>query len=157
MSGGPHHHGVDSRDRGSILHAVAEKIGQTGQRFTGVRREIVEALAGAARPLSIPEILHAAPGLAQSSVYRNLTVLEDSGVVVRVVTTDEWARFELSEDITGHHHHMVCSTCGSVGDVRIPDSIEKELERVLGLVASHEGFEIDHHRLDLVGVCRSCR
>lgn len=155
--GGHAHHGADMRDRASILQAVAERIGLSGQRFTGVRRDIVDALAGAARPLSIPEILELSPDLAQSSVYRNLAVLEESGAVVRVVTADEWARFELSEEITGHHHHMVCNTCGSVGDVRIPDAVERELERVLGMVASHEGFEIDHHRLDLVGVCRSCR
>lgn len=145
------------RDRNSIVQKVAEKVGRSGQRFTGGRRDIVDVLVKASRPLSIPEILEMAPTLAQSSVYRNLTNLVESGVVVRVVTTDEWARFELSEEITGHHHHMVCSMCGVVDDIRIPDSIEDELDRVLGLVASHEGFDIEHHRLDMVGVCRSCR
>jgi Fe2+ or Zn2+ uptake regulation protein len=95
-------------------------------------------------------------GLAQSSAYRNLTVLENAGVVVRVITTDEWARFELSEDLTGHHHHMVCSVCGAVDDVRIPDSIEHELDAALARVAKKQGFTMAHHRLDVVGVCKSC-
>ena len=118
---------------------------------------IVESLTAAKRPLSIPEILETTTGLAQSSAYRNLTVLENAGVVVRVITTDEWARFELSEDITGHHHHMVCSMCGSVDDVRIPDAIEHELDAALAKVASKAGFAMAHHRLDVVGICKACK
>jgi Fur family ferric uptake transcriptional regulator len=136
---------------------VATKLGEIDQRFTTGRRDIVSALANAKRPLSIPEILDQAAGLAQSSAYRNLTVLENAGVVVRVITTDEWARYELSEDLTGHHHHMVCSVCGSVDDVRISDSIEHELDAALEKVARKAGFKMAHHRLDVVGVCKTCQ
>lgn len=146
-----------AHDRSSPVEKVADRMRLMGQRFTGGRRTIVEVLAAAPGPMSIPEILEASAGLAQSSVYRNLALLEESGAVARVVTSDEWARFELSEAITGHHHHMVCNVCGSVDDVRIPDTLERELDRALGMVASGEGFAIDHHRLDVVGVCRSCR
>ncbi len=140
-----------------IAHHVATKLSDIGQRFTSGRKMIVEALASAQRPLSIPEILQSTKGLAQSSAYRNLTVLENAGVVVRVITTDEWARFELSEDITGHHHHMVCSMCGAVDDVRIPDTIEDQLDAALAKVAAKAGFTMVHHRLDVVGVCRTCQ
>ena len=140
-----------------IAHHVATKLAEIGQRFTTGRRMIVEALSTAQRPLSIPEILNNTDGLAQSSAYRNLTVLENAGVVVRVITTDEWARFELSEDITGHHHHMVCSVCGAVDDVRIPDTIEEALDNALARVAAKAGFTMAHHRLDVVGVCRTCQ
>jgi Fur family ferric uptake transcriptional regulator len=140
-----------------IAHHVATKLGEISQRFTTGRRDIVSALANAKRPLSIPEILDQATGLAQSSAYRNLTVLENAGVVVRVITTDEWARYELSEDLTGHHHHMVCSVCGSVDDVRISDSIEHELDAALEKVARKAGFKMAHHRLDVVGVCKTCQ
>lgn len=139
-----------------ISRHVATKLGEIGQRFTAGRRGIVDALARARRPLSIPEILDSTSGLAQSSAYRNLAVLENAGVVVRVITTDEWARFELSEDLTGHHHHMVCSVCGSVDDVRIPDVVEQELDLALARVAKRAGFAMAHHRLDVVGVCRQC-
>jgi Fe2+ or Zn2+ uptake regulation protein len=147
------HSHVEAAD---IAQHVATKLDEIGQRFTSGRRMIVESLTAAQRPLSIPEILETTTGLAQSSAYRNLTVLENAGVVVRVITTDEWARFELSEDITGHHHHMVCSVCGAVDDVRIPDSIEHELDSALSKVASKAGFVMAHHRLDVVGVCKEC-
>ena len=144
-------------DPAGLAHEVATRLAGVGQRLTGTRRAIVEALATAEKPLSIPEILDADTSLAQSSVYRNLSVLENAGAVTRVVTTDEWARFELSEELTGHHHHLVCSRCGAVDDVRIPDDVESDLDRALGILAARAGFELQHHRLDLVGVCSKCR
>ena len=144
-------------DPAGLAHEVATRLAGVGQRLTGTRRAIVEALAKAEKPLSIPEILDADTSLAQSSVYRNLSVLENAGAVTRVVTTDEWARFELSEELTGHHHHLVCSRCGAVDDVRIPDDVETDLDRALGILAARAGFELQHHRLDLVGVCSKCR
>lgn len=154
MSGGSHHHG--SVATADIAHHVATQLATIGQRFTSNRKQIVAALTEAKRPLSIPEILDIT-GLAQSSAYRNLTVLENAHVVVRVISTDEWARFELSEDITGHHHHMVCHSCGAVDDVRIPDDIEHQLDEVLARLAAKAGFQMAHHRLDVVGVCKACR
>jgi Fe2+ or Zn2+ uptake regulation protein len=44
-----------------------------------------------------------------------------------------------------------------VGDVRVPDDVEADLDRALGVLAAREGFELLHHRLDLVGVCSACR
>lgn len=150
-------HEHDRTDFAGLAHEVAGRLAAVGQRLTGTRRAIVEALAHAEKPLSIPEILSSGSGLAQSSVYRNLAVLERAGAVTRVVTTDEWARFELSEALTGHHHHLVCSRCGAVDDVRIPDDVEQELDHALGVLAERAGFQLQHHRLDLVGVCGKCR
>ena len=144
-------------DPAGLVHEVAARLAAVGQRLTGTRKAIVEALSHADRPMSIPEILTGGTGLAQSSVYRNLAVLERAGVVSRVVTTDEWARFELSEVLTGHHHHLVCSKCGAVDDVRVPDDVEADLDRALTVLAERAGFALQHHRLDLVGVCSACR
>jgi Fe2+ or Zn2+ uptake regulation protein len=47
--------------------------------------------------------------------------------------------------------------CGSVDDVRIPDSIEHELDTALAKVASKAGFVMAHHRLDVVGICKACK
>jgi Fur family ferric uptake transcriptional regulator len=152
-----HSHADPIVEAEDIAHHVATKLAEIGQRFTSGRREIVHALTVAKRPLSIPEILEQTKDLAQSSAYRNLAVLENAGVVVRVITTDEWARFELSEDLTGHHHHMVCSKCGWVDDVRVPDDIEHNLDEALSRLAKKAGFLMAHHRLDVVGVCKLCR
>jgi len=140
----------------SLYKEVAARLIAAGQRFTANRRTIVDSLSQGDRPMSIPEILSATQ-LAQSSVYRNLSVLEAAGVVTRVITTDEWGRFELSEELTGHHHHLVCSKCGGVSDVTIPDDVEHDLDSALLTLAQRAGFELSHHRLDLVGVCSNCQ
>jgi Fe2+ or Zn2+ uptake regulation protein len=41
--------------------------------------------------------------------------------------------------------------------VRIPDEIEHELDVALARVAAKAGFQMAHHRLDVVGVCKTCR
>jgi Fe2+ or Zn2+ uptake regulation protein len=140
------------------LHAaVTSRLRDDGQRYTGNRRALIEVLEGAERPLTIAEIIRQRP-LAQSSVYRNLTVLENAKVVHRVTSTDEFARYELAEDLTEHHHHhLICSACGSVADFTVSAQLERTLERAMEGVEADSGFRPEHHRLDLVGVCGDCR
>jgi Fur family transcriptional regulator, ferric uptake regulator len=139
------------------LHDVAAaRLRTTGQRYTARRRALVDVLDGAEGPLTIPQILEVDRGLAQSSAYRNLAVLEQASVVHRIVTNDDFARYELAEDLTEHHHHLICRTCGSVADFTLDPAVEGDLDRVLGDVAAAQAFAPDHHRLDLVGTCSSC-
>ncbi len=140
------------------LHQIAaRRVVGDRQRYTSMRRQLVEILGTAEHPITIPDILRLHPDLAQSSVYRNLAVLEQAGVITRVVTHDEWARFELAEDLGGHHHHLICESCGTVRDVVVPEPVEATLDHSLGELAAVNGFELRHHRLDLIGVCDGCR
>ncbi len=143
------------------MHAEAiRKFNQHDQRYTSQRRLIVTVLAAADRPLIIQQLIKRASStkkvLAQSSLYRNLVVLENVGVVQRVFSTDEIARYELNDEILGHHHHLVCSKCGEVLDVRIPEELELSLDAALLQIAKRSGFKLDQHRLDLIGRCSKC-
>jgi Fe2+ or Zn2+ uptake regulation protein len=89
-------------------------------------------------------------------VYRNLSVLETAGVVQRIAGGDEFTRFELAEDLAGHHHHLICTDCGTVEDFTVPVPVEQRLETALVEAASAAGFQAVHHRLDLVGRCADC-
>jgi Fe2+ or Zn2+ uptake regulation protein len=131
------------------------RLREEGQRYTDQRRELVELLANEG-PLSIPEVLRGRGGLKQSSVYRNLAVLEHAGVVRRVVTEGEFARYELTEELTQHHHHLICSSCGRVEDVTVPSELEGTLDRTLDRLAKRAGFADVDHRLDLIGTCGDC-
>jgi len=142
---------VDELDR-----TAATRLRDVGQRYTSNRAALVEVLAASSHPLTIPEILEARRGMPQSSVYRNLTVLEEAGLVQRVASSDDWARFELAEDLTEHHHHQICTSCGQVRDVTLPPAVERSLDASLGRVAAANGFKLQHHRLDLVGLCGDC-
>lgn len=135
---------------------VTGRLRRANQRLTAKREALVDVLAAAPRPLTIPEILEQRRGLAQSSVYRNLVVLEQAGVVHRIVTNDEFARYELAEDLTEHHHHLICSSCGAVEDVPASAGLERSVQNVIDEVQRRVGFRTQHHRVDLVGVCRRC-
>jgi Fur family transcriptional regulator, ferric uptake regulator len=132
------------------------RLRKDGQRYTENRRQLVRLLATAGTPLTIPEILQRRRDLAQSSVYRNLVVLEEAGLVQKIVTSDEWARYELAEDLTEHHHHLICSECGIVRDFTVPPGVERSVDGALAKVAKQTGFTLRHHQLDLVGVCPAC-
>jgi Fur family ferric uptake transcriptional regulator len=139
-----------------LRDTVATRLGDVGQRLTANREVLLETLVRAPRPLTIPEILDERPGLAQSSVYRNLVVLEEAGVVHRVVGADEFARWELAEDLAGHHHHLICATCGRVEDVPASAGLERSVAAAAAAITRTTGFRTEHHRLDLVGVCATC-
>jgi len=139
------------------LHATVEaSLRSVGQRYTPKRRALVTLLERADKPLSMNDLLAGKTGLPQSSIYRNLAVLEQAGAVRRVITEDEFARFELTEALTEHHHHLICSNCGKVEDVTIPADLETAMDRTIDRVARRAGFAHVSHRLDLIGTCRSC-
>jgi len=137
---------------------VARQLKRIDQRYTSGRREVIEVLVAADRPLTIPEIVTDRPSLATSSVYRHLAVLERAGVAARIVTTHEHARYELAEGLTAHHHHhLVCQSCGSVADFTLPAKAEEQLDKALRSISRRAKFTSTDHRLDLVGVCPNCR
>ena len=143
---------------GLDVHDIAAaRLRETDQRYTRNRRAIVAALAQTDRPLTLPELLKAHKGLPQSSAYRNLSLLEEAGVVRRVVSGGEFARYELAEDLTEHHHHFICSTCGAIEDFTLPADVEATVERALQRAARRTRFAGVHHQLDLVGLCARCQ
>jgi Fe2+ or Zn2+ uptake regulation protein len=149
-------------DHGSVtldlLHDDVSGLLRAGDhRYTRGRRRVVEALHEGGAPLTIPQILDVDGGLAQSSVYRNLAILEEVGAVTRIVTHDDHARYELAENLTDHHHHhLICSVCGDVRDFSFPPGVEKSLGAAFGKVSKSTGFTVESHRLDLVGRCDNC-
>lgn len=139
------------------LHATtAARLGAVQQRYTPKRRALVDLLADAGQPLAIPDILTRGASLAQSSVYRNLVVLEQAGVVRRVVSTDDYARYELAEDLTEHHHHLICSGCGEVSDFVVASAVERRLDEVVADIGAEAGYRIEGHRFDVIGTCTEC-
>ena len=140
-----------------IHEKAAGRLRDVGQRYTDGRRHLVDRLVGAAQPVSITELLEQAPRLPQSSAYRNLAVLEQAGVVHRITASGDFARFELAEALTEHHHHLICGQCGAVEDFTAPPALERTLTKAVDDIAAEHGFDADQHRLDLIGRCADCR
>jgi len=114
-------------------------------------------LLAAQRPVSITDISSLLPSLPRSSAYRHLVDLQNAGVVRRVAANDEFARFELGEDLTEHHHHLLCTECGRVIDITPSQAFEKALIKQLEQLADGVGFYLQSHSVDALGLCEVCR
>ena len=141
----------------SVHEQAALRLAGLEQRYTPMRQALVATLAGAGRPLSIPEILAHNSELPQSSAYRNVTALIDAGVVRRVTGVDDHGRFELAEELAGHHHHLACGSCGKVEDVTPSPRLERAMAEAARAVADEQGYQVTGHQFDLVGLCPVCR
>lgn len=140
------------------MHGVVERrLRRIDQRYTTGRRAIVDLLVSAGHPVSIGDIAERLPALPRSSAYRHLVDLHAAGLVRRVTASDEFTRFELAEDLTEHHHHLLCVNCGKVIDVTLPAGFEQQVAGAISQLADAEGFQAHSHRLDVLGICAACR
>jgi Fur family ferric uptake transcriptional regulator len=140
------------------VHAtVHDQLRRTRQRYTRGRQQLVGLLLDVDRPMTIPELVGHGAEQSQSSLYRNLAVLEQCGVVRRISSVDDTARYELDEGLTEHHHHLVCADCGRVDDVTLPSEVERAMHQAVRHASADHGYEVTSHHLELVGTCPDCR
>jgi Fe2+ or Zn2+ uptake regulation protein len=139
------------------LHDLAEaRLRRVDLRYTPGRRAVIDLLANVGHPVSIGDIAGRLPALPRSSAYRHLVDLQLAGLVRRVAASDEFARFELAEDLTEHHHHLLCINCGKVTDVTPTESFEQSVASTVDHLAKAQGFQPHSHRLDVLGLCADC-
>jgi Fur family ferric uptake transcriptional regulator len=50
------------------------------------------------------------------------------------------------------HEHLICERCG-----RVEEFANERLERMLPVLADEHGFQHRRHRVEIYGVCRTCR
>jgi len=84
-----------------------------------------------------------------TTVYRTLQSLADSGEVDTLRNADGESLYRRCSD--GHHHHLVCRTCGRTVEVEGP-TVERWAERV----AAEHGYVDLSHTLEIFGTCGSC-
>ena len=127
---------------------------EAGLRVTSQRLAVLRALEGRDEAVTAQELHHEfrrgrghAPGL--TTVYRTLSALAESGALDTFDRDGEQA-FRLCG--AEHHHHLLCTSCGSVQEVEA-----REVETWVARVARRTGFAVTGHRADVYGVCRACR
>lgn len=126
-------------------------------RYTKGRKAVVDALARAAGPMSASELTDVVgEAVPLSSLYRTLAVLEEAGVLAHHLGAKGLTRYELAEWLTGHHHHLVCVSCGKVSDVEIPLSHEESVRALVSQIASLASFQPSDHALEIEGLCVEC-
>jgi Fur family ferric uptake transcriptional regulator len=125
--------------RGWVEH-VREELRRAGARTGAARDEVVSYLSQQECCLSAQELFDGLRSdgkkVGIASVYRVLEQLAD---------------LEPAQADGAHHHHLVCTTCGTVETFDDP-ALERRLERV----ADWHGYRLTHHEIVLHGSCSAC-
>lgn len=126
---------------------------ERGERCTTQRIVILEAVLDLDKHPNADQVYDAVaprlPNIARTTVYRALEHLARMGVITKACHPGRVARFDPRTEL---HHHLVCLHCNEIIDfedtalngLEIPDT-------------SSAGFEVSDYRVQLRGICRSCR
>jgi Fur family transcriptional regulator, ferric uptake regulator len=140
----------------SLQELVELKLRRLDLRYTSGRRAIVELLARSRDPISISDIATQLPSIPRSSAYRHLADLQVAGVVRRLSANDEFSLYELAEELTEHHHHLLCISCGKVFDVTPSSGLERTVDAAVVELSAQLGFQPVAHAIDIMGHCVDC-
>jgi Fe2+ or Zn2+ uptake regulation protein len=144
--------------RRPTANSVEERLRASGIRTTRARRLVIEKLVGVNGPRTAEEISKLLKtSVPLSSLYRTLSVLSSAGILERFHDGAGVARYELAESLTGHHHHITCVNCGTTQDIDFTGDAEQAVGRIAADAGRRTGFDVTNHRLDLEGLCPSCR
>jgi Fur family transcriptional regulator, peroxide stress response regulator len=126
---------------------------QRGLPVTVQRRRVFAAIVGRDDHPTADQI-HAAlvgqpPEVRRATVFRALEDLVRAGLITKACTPGRAVRYD---GRTGLHHHLVCMRCD-----RVADFFDPRLDRVRLPDTSRQGFQVLDHRVQLRGLCQSCR
>ncbi len=135
------------------LDEAEDAVRAGGMRLTAARRAVLAALFAADGPVSAEEIAAGLGGRVTateiSSVYRNLELLEQLGVVRHLHAGHGPGRYVLEGG--GERGYLACESCGAITTLQGDD-----LEAVRGAVRAAGGFEPDLSHFPVVGRCARC-
>ena len=143
---------IDAEQVEKRVAEFVEVCRRQGIKATHQRTEILRELA-ASEEHPDAEMIHArvrqrVPAIAVDTVYRTLRLLEDKGVIARVGSMRDRARFDANTD---RHHHFVCTACGMIGDFYSDAMDRLAVPREVSEMGSVDGVYVE-----LRGICRKC-
>ena len=124
-----------------------------GSRSTRQRAAVASVLEGQDEFRTAQEI-HAAlrtagEAVGLTTVYRTLQALADSEEVDVLRNADGETAYRRCSK--GHHHHLVCRSCGRTVEVEGP-----AVERWADKIAADNGYTDVSHTLEIFGTCTPC-
>lgn len=89
------------------------------------------------------------PNISRGTVYRNLNLLVDKGLVNKISNSGAPDKF----DFAGYEHsHAICKQCGEVFDIEaLLDDKTKEI------IKSQTGLEDFSNDFTVYGICKICK
>jgi Fur family peroxide stress response transcriptional regulator len=136
----------------SRLQEAMEKLKMSGVRMTPQRHAVLAFLLDSHAHPTADDIYKALesrfPSMSVATVYNNLKVFIDSGLVRELAYGDSSSRFDAD---MSNHYHAKCVHCGVLVDFNYPT-----LRQVETSAADETGFLIQGHRLEVYGTCQNC-
>ncbi|WP_018923329.1 peroxide-responsive transcriptional repressor PerR [Salsuginibacillus kocurii] len=134
------------------LQGAIDTLKNTKVRMTPQRHAILEYLFESMTHPTADEIYKALegqfPNMSVATVYNNLRVFKDVGIVKELTYGDASSRFDC---VTTEHYHVICNECGKIVDFEYPG-----IDEVESLAAHVTGFEVETHRMEIYGKCQPC-
>ena len=88
------------------------------------------------------------PRIGLGTVYRNLELLAENGVILKLEVGGTQKRFDATIE---SHYHIRCSVCGRVDDVDI--EVQEEINET---AAKFCDYKILGHHIEFSGICQEC-
>jgi len=125
-------------------------------RSTAQRRLIVDTFFDGVEHVTIEDLLALVRqrdrGIGYATVYRTLKLLAECGVASERRFGDGLSRYELADDASAHHDHLICVSCGTITEFEEP-----RIETLQDEVAATFGYKLTSHKLEMYGVCPHCQ
>lgn len=135
------------------LQEAINTLKESGVRITPQRHAVLEYLLNSTIHPTADDIYKSLegkfPNMSVATVYNNLRVLREVGLVRELTYGDSSSRFDCN---TSDHYHIICNSCGKIVDFHYPS-----LDEVEALAQQVTGFKVSHHRMELYGVCEECQ
>ncbi|MBD1373805.1 transcriptional repressor [Hazenella sp. IB182357] len=135
------------------LTTAIEMLKENGVRMTPQRHAILNHLYASLEHPTADEIYKSLesqfPNMSVATVYNNLRVFKEAGLVRELTFGDASSRFDAN---ILDHYHVICQTCGKITD--FDHASLKSIEEKASLAT---GYKIDSHRLELYGTCTTCQ
>lgn len=132
---------------------IIKKMSEQGMRITEQRKSLVQLFTdqqtGYLTPKDVYEDMERQyPGLSFDTVYRNLRIMQEMGVLEQFLLEDG-LKFRLSCAEDHHHHHLICLECEKTYSIAYCP-----MHTVPNLP---EQFQVIKHKFELYGYCKNCQ
>ncbi|MEK7636209.1 MAG: Fur family transcriptional regulator [Patescibacteria group bacterium] len=138
-----------------MIEKVIKALKNSGYRITPIRRALFEILITSKKPISVDGLIRslAKKGMKpnKTTIYRELASLKTGGFIKEVQFKSDCRMYEITS--LGHHHHLVCTKCNTIEDVRMENDMKQYEKKIYKKMA----FKIFEHSLEFFGLCRKCQ
>ena len=123
-------------------------LANTHQRMI-IYRVLVESADHPSPELVYERVRAQIPSISKATVYKNIHAFVEAGVLREVSDLHQTNRLDANLE---RHHHLICTRCK-----RVVDYQDELLNNVRSSVAEPMGFRLDEFRVEVRGLCPTCR